>query len=284
MQEGNMMSATNTIEIASLKDKLKATWMAGNYDYFSRLMESSAGEFLDRLPLRAGDRLLDVACGSGQLALLAARKGANVTGVDIATNWIEAARGRAASEGLAAQFDQGDAEELPYPDASFDIVASIYGAMFAARPERVAEELGRVCRTGGTIAMANWTKEGFIGTMFQIISKFIAPPGMPSPLLWGDESTVRHRFGDGVSHLRLTRVQYRFDYPFSAAGVVDFFREHYGPANRAFATLSGTDQAALRDALIELWSGANQSRDARRTVVSAEYLEVVATRANRRSQ
>src|SRR5262249_42502815 len=142
------MSATNAAEIASLKDKLKATWMAGNYDYFSRFMESSAVEFLDRLPLGVGDRLLDVACGSGQLGRRAARRGARVTGVDIATNWIEAARGRAASDGLAAQFDVGDAEELPYPDASFDVVASIYGAMFAPRPERVARELARVCRPG----------------------------------------------------------------------------------------------------------------------------------------
>src|SRR5215471_1638766 len=273
------MSATSTAEIVTLKDKLKATWMAGNYDYFSRFMESSAVEFLDRLPLRGTDQFLDVACGSGQLALLAARKGARVTGVDIATNWIEAARGRAASEGLAAQFDQGDAEELPYADERFDIVATIFGAMFASRPERVAHELVRVCRSGGTIAMANWTREGFIGKMFQTISRFIAPPGMPSPLLWGDESTVHQRLDDVVSDLRLTRVQYRFDYPFSPAGVVDLFREHYGPANRAFAALSEIDQAALRNALIELWSGANESRDATRTVVAAEYLEVVATRA-----
>lgn len=273
------MSATNTVDIGNLKDKLKTTWMAGNYDYFSRFMESSAVEFLDRLPLRAGDRLLDVACGSGQLALLAARKGATVAGVDIAANWIDAARGRAASEGLAAQFDQGDAEDLPYPDGSFDIVATIYGAMFAPRPERVAAELVRVCRSGGTIAMANWTKEGFIGRMFQTIAKFIAPPGMPSPLLWGDETTVRQRFGNAVSNLRLTRVEYRFDYPFSREGVVDFFRDHYGPTNRAFAALPEVDQATLRNALIELWSGANQSRAAGRTIVPAEYLEVVATRA-----
>src|SRR5262245_19296064 len=178
------MSATNTAEIISLKDKLKATWMAGNYDYFSRFMESSAVEFLDRLPLRDGDRLLDVACGSGQLGLLAARKGAEVVGVDIATNWIDAARGRAASEGLAARFDYGDVEELPYPDESFDIVATIFGAMFAPRPERVAQELVRVCRSGGTIAMANWTREGFIGGMVQIISRVSAPPGMLSPALW----------------------------------------------------------------------------------------------------
>src|SRR5262245_59789757 len=234
------MSATNTVEIATLKDKLKVTWMAGNYDYFSRFMESSAVEFLDRLPLRGGDRLLDVACGSGQLALLAARKGARVAGVDIATNWIDAARGRAASEGLTVQFDEGDAEELPHPDETFDIVATIFGAMFAPRPERVAHELVRVCRSGGTIAMANWPTEGFIGRMFQTISRFIAPPGMPSPLLWGDDSTVHQRFGDAVSDLRLTRVEYRFDYPFPPEGVVDFFREHYGPASRAFAALSAT--------------------------------------------
>jgi SAM-dependent methyltransferase len=163
------MSATNTIEIARLKDQLKGTWMAGNYDYFSRFMESSAVEFLDRLSLRGGDRLLDVACGSGQLALLAARKGAKVTGVDIATNWIEAARGRAASEGLSAQFDQGDAEELPYPDESFDIVASIYGAMFAAgrRSGRRAADLdGRTRRRSGHHA-ADWKTGRDPGTLAQ---------------------------------------------------------------------------------------------------------------------
>ena len=275
------MTVTNAVEIATLKDKLQATWMAGNYDYFSRFMESSAAEFLDRLPLDPGDRLLDVACGSGQLALLAARRGARVTGVDIAANWIEAARGRAAHEGLAADFDQGDAEDLPYPDERFDIVATIYGAMFAPRPDRVARELARVCRPGGTIAMANWTKEGFIGKMFQIISRFIAPPGMPSPLLWGDEATVRQRFGDAVSDLRLTRVYYRFDYPFTPEGVVDFFREHYGPVNRAFAALPESGQLVMRKALTELWSGANESRDAARTIVRAQYLEVVAARAGR---
>src|SRR5215470_7894500 len=195
------MSTTNAAEMASLKDKLKATWMAGNYDYFSRFMESSAVDFLARLPLRPGDHLLDVACGSGQLALLAARRGARVTGIDIATNSIEAARGRARSERLDATFDEGDAEELPYGDEAFDAVASIYGAMFAPRPERVARELVRVCRRGGTIGMANWTKEGFIGKMLQTIGKFVAPPGIPSPLLWGDETTVRERFGNTIADL-----------------------------------------------------------------------------------
>src|SRR5262245_57504714 len=212
------MSTANTTEMESLKAKMKTTWMAGNYDYFSRFMESSAVEFLARLPLRPGDRMLDVACGSGQLALLAARQGARVTGIDIATNSIEAARGRARSERLDATFDEGDAEELPYRDEAFDAVASIYGAIFAPGPERVARELVRVCRRGGTIGMANWTKEGFIGKMLQTIGKFVAPPGMPSPLLWGDETTVRERFGDAVTNLSLRRVHYRFDYALPPEG------------------------------------------------------------------
>lgn len=276
------MSLTNAAEIDALKSRLKATWMSGNYDYFSRFMEPSAAEFLERLPLRTGDRLLDVACGSGQLALLAARKGAAVTGVDFAANWIQAARGRAASEGLPVTFDEGDAEDLPYPDESFDIVASIFGAMFAQRPERVASELIRVCRSDGTVAMANWTREGFIGRMFQTIGRFIAPSGMPSPLLWGDETTVRQRLGDAVLDIGLRRVQYRFDYPFPPDAVVDFFREHYGPMNRAFAAVPEAAQTAMRTALVDLWSEADQSRDAQRTIVDAEYLEVLATK--RRTQ
>ena len=272
------MSTVNTAttsEIDALKTRLKATWSDGNYDYFSRFMESSAVEFLDRLNVPAEASLLDVACGSGQLALVAARRGVKATGVDIAANSIAAARGRAASEGLDARFDEGDAEALPYADASFDVVATIFGAMFAPRPELVAGELVRVTRPGGTIAMANWTKEGFIGQMFKIIARFIAPPGMPSPVLWGDESTVRERFGTNVTDLRLTRVLYRFDYPFSPAGVVEFFRNNYGPMTRAFAALGEADQAALRTDLVTLWSTHNVSNDPGRTLVDAEYLEVV---------
>jgi SAM-dependent methyltransferase len=272
------MNATDATHMETLKGKLKATWMAGNYDYFCRFMESSAVEFLARLPVRPGDRLLDVACGSGQLALLAARGGAKVTGVDIATNAIAAARARAGAEGLDAKFDEGDAEELPYADESFDVVATLYGAMFAPRPDRVARELVRVCRRGGTIGMANWTREGFVGRMLLTIGKFVAPPGMPSPLLWGDEPTVRERLGNTLADPRLTRTHYRFDYAFSPEGVVDFFRENYGPVHRAFAALPPADQASLREALVDVWSGANQSGEPGRTVVDAEYLEVLGTR------
>jgi len=270
---------THLPDIDALKSRLKATWMDGNYDYFSRFMESSAVDFLRRLDVQPGARLLDVACGSGQVALLAARDGANVTGVDIATNSISAARGRALVENLDVRFDEGDAEALPYEPESFDVVTTLYGAMFAPRPELVTEELLRVCRSGGTIAMGNWTKEGFIGEMFKTIARFIAPPGMPSPVLWGDEAVVRERFGSRVSELRLERVHYRFDYPFSPEEVIEFFRRNYGPTTRAFASLSGEEQDALRRDLVELWSTNNQSTSSNRTIVDAEYLAVVATRA-----
>ena len=274
-----MTGQATMTDVDALKSRLKATWMDGNYDYFSRFMESSAVEFLDRLGVESGTRLLDVACGSGQLGLIAARRGVSVTGVDIATNAILAARGRAASEGLAVRFDEGDAEELPYADASFDVVATIYGAMFAPRPDRVASEMLRVCRPGGRIAMGNWTKEGFVGQMFKTFARFIAPPGMPSPVLWGDESVVRERFGSGVSGLALTRVNYRFDYPFAPAEVVEFFRKYYGPTTRAFAALGEADQAALRAELVDLWASHNQAVERDRTIVDAEYLEVVGVRA-----
>jgi SAM-dependent methyltransferase len=278
-EDTTMPHANATTDIDALKARLKATWMDGNYDYFSRFMESSAVEFLDRLDVAAGASLLDVACGSGQLALIAARRGARVTGIDIATNAILAARGRANAEGIDARFDEGDAEDLPYADATFDVVASLYGAMFAPRPERVAAELVRVCRPGGRIAMGNWTPEGFIGKMFKTIGRFIAPPGMPAPVLWGDERVVAERLGAGVSHLHVTRVNYRFDYPFGPADVVEFFRQNYGPTTRAFASLDEIDQAALRRNLVTLWSSHNTAADAARTIVEAEYLDVIGIRA-----
>jgi ubiquinone/menaquinone biosynthesis C-methylase UbiE len=274
-----MTAATTTTDIDALKTRLKATWMDGNYDYFSRFMESSAVEFLDRVGVESGASWLDVACGSGQLGLIAARRGASVIGVDIATNSILAARGRAASEGLDARFEEADAEGLPFADASFDVVASMFGAMFAPRPELVAAEMLRVCRKGGTVAMANWTREGFIGQMFKTFARFIAPPGMPAPVLWGDESVVRERLGGGLSDLQLTRVSYRFDYPFGPAEVVEFFRQYYGPTTRAFAMLEEADRTALRESLVDLWASHNTAGESGRTMVQAEYLEVVGVRA-----
>lgn len=264
-----------------LKARLKATWNDGNYDYFARLMESSAVELLDRVGVLPGSSLLDVACGTGQLAIVAARRGVQVTGVDIAPNSIAAARRRAAAEHLDARFDEGDAEALPYPDASFDTVASIYGAMFAPRPDLVARELLRVCRPGGRIVMGNWTREGFVGRMFGVLGRHIPPPDMPAPVLWGDERTVQERLGAGLSDLQLTRVRYRFNYPFGPQGVVDFFRANFGPVKRAFEALGEQGREALRRDLHEHWAShnlANGDGD-RQTLVDAEYLQVVGRKA-----
>jgi ubiquinone/menaquinone biosynthesis C-methylase UbiE len=269
---------TTAPEIAGLKERLKATWMAGDYDRFSRYMEPDARVFYEDLDVPAGCRLLDVGCHSGQLALLAARDGVDVTGVDIAPNLIERAQARARAEGLNARFIEGDAEDLPFEDGSFDVVTSLVGAMFAPRPELVARELLRVCSPGGTIAMANWTREGFVGEMFSTFAKFIAPSGMPAPVLWGDETVVRQRLGHGVSSMALRRRLYTFTYPFPPAEVVEFFRQYYGPTNRAFASLDASAARRLRQELENLWSVHNRGGDDL-TVVSAEYLQVVATRA-----
>jgi ubiquinone/menaquinone biosynthesis C-methylase UbiE len=265
-------------EFEQLKARLKVTWMAGDYDLFSRLMESDAVLFFRRLGVGKGTKLLDVGCGSGQLALIAARAGALVTGCDIATNWIEKARNRAAAEGLEVFFDEGDAEALPYEDAQFDTVVSLIGAMFAPRPDLVAAELTRVCRPGGIIAMANWTPGGFIGQMFKTISKHIAPSGMPSPVLWGDESVVRQRLSKGIDDLKFATRFYHFDYPFSPQAVVDFFRKNYGPMSRAFASLDENGQKNLNNELVDLWSSSNKAQDGS-TKVDAEYLEVIARRS-----
>ena len=266
-------------DIESLKSQLRSTWMAGDYDRFSRSMENDARSFYERLDVPPGAHLLDVACGSGQLALVAAREGVAVTGVDIAENLIERARARAAAEELNARFRIADAEALPFQEAYFDVVVSMIGAMFAPRPNLVARELARVCVPGGTIAMANWTPEGFAGKMFRTIARFIAPSGMPRPVLWGHEATVRERLGRHVSQLSLTRRFCQFNYPFPPSDVVNFFRLYYGPVNRAFASLDRAGRKSLHQELETLWSAHNRARDGDITLVDAEYLEVIATRA-----
>lgn len=266
--------------INQLKARLRATWMTGDYDIFSRYLEPDAHLFYRRIGVEPGQKLLDVGCGTGQLSLIAARAGAEVTGCDIATNSLERARERARQEQLNAIFDEGDAEALPYADAQFDVVTSLVGAMFAPRPHLVASELLRVCKPGGKIAMANWTPQGFVGQMFKIIARYIAPSGMPSPVLWGDQATVHERFREGVLDLRCTYRHYQLEYPFPPDVVVDFFREHYGPMSRAFATLDTEAQAQLKADLVALWS-ANNRGSGNATLVDAEYLEIIAVRGDR---
>lgn len=275
------MSATTlqtTPEMEVLKTKLKATWVSGDFGRIAESFTGGAAEFVERLNLKSGTRVLDVACGSGNQSIPAARTGAAVTGVDIAPNLIEQAAKRAASEDLKIQFDEGDAENLPYADAEFDVVMTMFGAMFAPRPERVAAELVRVCRPGGTIAMANWTPTGFTGQMFKVIGSHVAPPqNMPSPLLWGDETTARERLGEGVSEINFNPRLISLTFPFGVPETIEFWREFYGPTHKAFAALDAEGQAALRRDLENLWSQNNLAADGT-TRVEAEYTEITTTR------
>lgn len=263
--------------MAALKARQKATWEAGDFGEIARYSVPSAEEFMARLPLRPGLRVLDAACGTGNLAVIAARGGAIVHGLDLASNLVVQARARAADEGLFIEYTEGDAEAMPYPNASFDLVVSMYGVMFAPRPEVVAEELFRVTKPGGLVALANWTPEGFIGQMFEVFKAHLPPPptGVPSPLLWGDESATRARLQE-FSEVRCARRVARLRYPFSPAETVEFFRNYYGPTRRAFEMLPPSGQAALRRAMEELQAAGNVSPAPGQTEVHAEYLEVLA--------
>jgi len=251
--------------LGKLKQRMRQTWMAGDFGQVARYSARCAAEFVDRLDLQSGARVLDVACGTGNLAIPAARKGALVTGVDIATNLLEQARQRASAENLEASFEEGDAEQLPYQDAQFDVVMSMFGAMFAPQPGLVAAELSRVCRPGGMIAMANWTPDGFIGQIFKVGAKYIPPPeGIPAPVEWGQEHVVRERFGTYTSEVRTARGMAEFDFPFPPSQVVRFFREYFGPTKLAFERLDAETQACYAADLEDLWQEHNQA-DSERT-------------------
>jgi SAM-dependent methyltransferase len=273
------MTQSPTPDFAQIKARMKSVWMAGDFGKVANYIADNAEEFVARTMIKPGSRVLDVACGTGNAAIPAARAGGVVTGVDIATNSLGQARKRAAEQNLQIRFDEGDVEELPYKDQEFDIVMSMFGAMFAPRPERVVSELIRVCKPGGQIAMANWTPTGFVGKSFQVTSRMVPPPpGIPAPVLWGDEDTVRGRFSHGVADLRLTREIIVFKYPFGPKEVVDFFRENFGPTKTSFSRLEKPDQDVMATKLEELWAAHNRAANGR-TEVDAEYLDVRAVKA-----
>jgi len=272
------MSST-VLDFAQLKSGMKSAWMAGDFGRIASYTAEAAEEFVERIAISPGAGVLDVACGTGNTSIPAASTGASVTGVDIASNLLAQARQRAAAENLDIRFEEGDAENLPFPDRSFDIVLSMFGAMFAPRPERVAAELLRVCKPGGVIAMANWTPEGFVGKSFQITGKMLPPPpGVPAPVLWGDEPTVRRRLSPGASSFNLIRRKIWFHYPFSPGETVGFFRQYFGPTHVAFSRLDQAGQADLAARMESLWSEHNAANDGT-TRVEAEYLDVRAIRA-----
>ena len=257
-----------------LTARTRAIWTAGDFHAIARGYAGSATQFVDRLAVRPGELVLDVACGTGNLAIPAARAGGRVKGVDIAPNLIATAVREARAAGVEVDFEVGDAEALPYPDGAFETTMTMFGAMFASRPERAAAELARVTRSGGRIAMANWTPTSFVARMLKAHTTLVPPPaGVPSPLLWGDPAIVQERLAGRVASLDCTTGTIEFRFPFPPAAVTELFASAYGPTVMTLKVLESEGRAQLRQALTALWEAANVATDGT-TVVTSEYLDV----------
>lgn len=272
--------STSGLPIDQIKASMRSTWMAGDFGVVAKTISGGAEEFIKRLNIPAGSRVLDVACGTGNTAIPLARSGCIVTGVDIATNLLAQARERAAAEGLAATFDEGDAEALPYDDASFDAATTMFGAMFAPRPELVASEFARVLKPGGLLGMGNWGPGAFVARMFKVGSQHVPPPpGLAPPILWGDETTVHQRLSPFFTDIRTEHIPVEFDLPTNPAGAVTFFRTWFGPTKVAFSKLDEAGQKAMFADLEDLWASANVAPDpANHTLIRHEYVQITATR------
>jgi ubiquinone/menaquinone biosynthesis C-methylase UbiE len=262
------------IDFASIKDKQRAGWETGDYTRVGNTLQIIAELLVEAADVRAGQRVLDVASGQGNAALAAARRFADATGVDYATNLLAQGRERAAAEHLPVTFTEGDAERLPFPDASFDLVLSTVGVMFAPDQQRAADELARVTVPGGKIALASWTPNGMVGQMFKTVSAWAPPPaGVRPPTLWGTPERLAELFGDRVEWTSLTRRDYVFRYH-SPAHYSEWFREFYGPITRLAGTLSGADLERFADDLADIARQFNRADDG--TVAApSEYLEAV---------
>ncbi len=265
-------------QMDQIKTAMRSTWMAGDFGVIARTIAGAAEEFAERLALPPGTKVLDVATGTGNVAVPLARRGGVVTGVDIAPNLLEQARERAKSEGLTIMLDEGDAEALPYADASFDAVVTMFGAMFAPRPELVAKEFARVLKPGGFLAMANWNPESFTGAMFRTGSKHApGPAGLAPPVLWGVPATAHERLAGGFADIETRLIPVDFDLPMSPAQTVDYFRTYFGPTKMSFSRLDEAGQAALHADLTALYVAANVAEDPEKhTLVHNQYLQVTA--------
>jgi len=276
------MSAVDTAispaaDLAAVKVRQQAAWSTGNYAVVGTTLQIVGENLCEALDLRSGSRVLDVAAGNGNATLAAARRYCDVVSTDYVSSLLDAGRARANAEGLAVQFQEADAEALPFADASFDAVLSTFGVMFTPNQELAASELMRVCRPGGMIGLANWTPESFIGQVFKTIGKYIAPPaGVKSPALWGTEARLAELLGGGAKRIEAKKRDFVFRYR-SPAHFIDVFRAYYGPMNKAFAALEGDRQAAFHGDLMALIESRNRSGD-QTLVLPSEYLEVVVER------
>jgi ubiquinone/menaquinone biosynthesis C-methylase UbiE len=265
------------MELNAIKEKQQKTWTSGNYAKIGNQLVIMGERLCEAVDVHSGQKVLDVATGSGNTAISAARRYSDVTGIDYVPELIEQAKERAGAERLEIAFEVGDAENLPYPDASFDVVLSTVGVMFAPDQEKAAAELLRACKPGGKIGLANWTPDGFIGNMFRTVGKHVPPPpGIKPPPLWGTEERVRELFGEGISSLHATRRSYAFRY-LSAEHFIESFRTYYGPVHKAFESLDAEEREALKSDLKELIDYWNISGD-ETAILPSDYLEVVAVR------
>ncbi len=272
-----MSTDVTGIDFEAIKAKQRVGWETGDYPRVGNTLQIIAELLVEAADVRAGQAVLDVACGQGNVAMAAARRFADATGVDYAVNLLAQGRERAEAEHLPVTFLEGDAEQLPVPDAGFDLVASTVGVMFAPNHQRAADELVRVTKPGGKIALASWTPTGMIGDLFRTVGKWAPPPaGVQPATLWGSEEHLATLFGDRVEWIGLTKREYVFRYH-SAEHFSEWFRQYYGPITRLAGTLSEQDLAAFSADLAEVPRGYNQADDG--TVAArAEYLEAVGVR------
>ena len=261
-----------------LTERTRRIWSAGDYDLISAGFRDEAEAFVSRLNLAPADEVLDAACGSGNLTIPAARTGARVTGFDIVPSLLDDAANWAAHESLEIAFGEGTVEEMPYQDGQFDVVMSMFGVMFAARPDRVLAELARVTRPGGRVALANWTSGGFVGRMLATHAAYVQPPAsLSSPLLWGDRTVMRDRLDERLWDVTTATRTLIFRYPYTPAGTAELFRRSYGPTVRTLEALDDAGRALFAADLSALWTGAQRGSGAT-TEVESEYLEVIAVR------
>jgi ubiquinone/menaquinone biosynthesis C-methylase UbiE len=272
-----VISPSPVIDLAAVKTRQQAAWSTGNYAVVGTTLQIVGENLCEALDLRAGSRVLDVAAGNGNATLAAARRWCEVTSTDYVSSLLESGRARAQAEGHAIQFQEADAENLPFPDASFDVVMSTFGVMFTPNQEKAASELARVCKPGGKIGLANWTPESFIGQVFKTIGKYIPPPaGVKPPALWGTKARLDELFGKIAQEIRTTSCEFAFRYR-SPAHWIDVFRTYYGPMNKTFGALDAEKQTAFTQDLVTLMESHNRSGD-RTLVLPSEYLEVVIER------
>ncbi len=261
------------MDIATIKERQQAAWASGDYSAVGSRLLPTAELLCEAVDLRAGERVLDVACGNGNAALAAARRFCQVTGIDYVPALLERARQRAQAEGLEATFQEADAEDLPFGDGTFDAVLSTCGAMFAPDQERTASELLRVCRPGGRIGMVNWTPDSYVGELFRAIGRHLPPPpGVRPPAQWGSEERLRELFGPEVT-ISAPRRSFLWRFP-SAEHQAEFFATFYGPTNRALATLGNGGAASLKAEMVETVRRFDVSDDDT-LVLRMDYLEAV---------